>query len=51
LIREIVGPGGEAELEKKFDFFSPPPLPKFEQALQEIRDRRYNPAKERGWEV
>jgi len=51
LIAEIVQLGGRTELERTFNLFVPPPLPEFERALQEIRDRLYKEAKERGWEV
>jgi hypothetical protein len=51
LISEIVQLGGQAELERSFDLFTPPPLPEFERDLQSIRDRLYNEAKQRGWEV
>jgi hypothetical protein len=51
LIAEIVQLGGTAELEKRFNLFVPPPIPEFEKILQEIRDRLYREAKERGWEV
>ncbi len=51
LIEEIVNLGGQSELERTFNLFSPPPLQQFEVSLQGIRDRLYNEAKERGWEV
>jgi hypothetical protein len=51
LIAEIVMLGGQSELEKEFNLFSPPPLPVFEEALRELRDRLWKMAKERGWEV
>jgi hypothetical protein len=51
LIAEIVQLGGRRELEKIFNLFAPPPLPEFEKSLQEIRDRLFREAKERGWEV
>jgi hypothetical protein len=43
--------GGQSQLEKTFNLFVPPPLSQFEGALQEMRDRLYLEAKERGWEV
>ncbi|PYV20945.1 MAG: hypothetical protein DMG24_21085 [Acidobacteria bacterium] len=51
LIAEIVRLGGQSELEKAFDLFSPPPLALFEDALRRMRNRLYKEAKERGWEV
>jgi len=51
LIVEIVNLGGRPELEKAFNLFSPPPLPAFEDALREMRDRLHEEAKARGWEV
>jgi len=51
LIAEIVQLGGRTELEKTFNLFAPPSILEFEKALQEIRDRLYLEAKQRGWEV
>jgi hypothetical protein len=51
LITEIINFGGQKELERTFDLFQPPPLPQFEAALQEMRDRLWKYAKEGGWEV
>ena len=51
LIVEIVQLGGETELKRSFNLFAPPPIPEFEVSLQQIRDRLYREAKERGWEV
>lgn len=51
LIVEIVQLGGETELERSFNLFAPPPIPEFEVSLQQMRDRLYREAKERGWEV
>jgi hypothetical protein len=51
LIAEIVQLGGTDVLRKTFNLFVPPPVPEFEEKLQEIRDRLYGEAKERGWEV
>lgn len=51
LVLEIVNLGGEAELERTFNLFKPPPVEEFERSLQSIRDRLYREAKERGWEV
>jgi hypothetical protein len=51
LITEIANLGGQKELERTFDLFQPPPLPQFEAALQEMRDRLWKYAKEGAWEV
>ena len=51
LIAEIVRLGGQKELERDLDLFQPPPLEKFEPLLQQMRDRLWKEAKERGWEV
>jgi hypothetical protein len=50
-IAEIVTLGGQSQLEKTFNLFVPPPLPQFDGALQQMRDRLYLEAKERGWEL
>jgi hypothetical protein len=51
LIAEIVQLGGEAELERTFSLFQPPPLTRFEPALRQLRDRLHKEAQERGWDV
>jgi hypothetical protein len=51
LIKDIVRLGGDRELERRFNFFSPPPLAEFEARLREMRDQLRNEAKERGWEI
>jgi hypothetical protein len=48
LIAEIVRLGGRKELESKFNFFSPPPIPEFEKSLREMRERLLREAKEIG---
>jgi hypothetical protein len=51
LILEIVELGGRTELERTFNLFVPPPLDQFEPALQQMRNRLWKDAKDRGWEV
>jgi hypothetical protein len=47
LIAEIVRLGGRKELERKFNFFSLPPIPEFEKSLREMRERLLSEAKEK----
>jgi hypothetical protein len=51
LIAEIVQLGGRAELERTFNLLVPPQLPEFEKSLEELRDRVWREAKQRGWEI
>jgi hypothetical protein len=51
LIREITALGGKMELEKKFDWFCPPELERFEAELKALRDRLREEAEESGWEI
>ncbi len=51
LIAEIVQLGGGAALRSSFNLYRPEPLDKFEPALKQLRDRLFQEAKDRGWEV
>jgi hypothetical protein len=61
LIKEILDLGGEGELEGHFDLLhlhprrnpavTPDDLARFEHQLKDLRDRLYNDAVSRGWEV
>ena len=55
LVREIVELGGRDEISdlliREFNVFGKPDVPKLERVLTEIRDRRLQDARDRGWEV
>jgi hypothetical protein len=61
LIKEVLDLGGEREMEDHFDLLhldprlnqavTPDDLARFEQQLENLRDRLYTDAVSRGWEV
>ena len=51
LIAEIWQLGGTVDLESTLNLFPRPPLAELEATLQQIRNRLWKDAKERGWEV